>query len=294
MNEIPVTNSDSGTPVYERRRDKIRRHSIFLLPNSLTITALFCAFYAITESMHGRFEHAARFIFLAMILDGMDGRVARLTNTQSTFGEQLDSLADMVSFGVAPALIVYNWQLFHFGKLGYAIAFIYCACAASRLALFNTLIGKTDKKWFIGIPSPTAAALIVGLVWLGCRHLDLFYAYGSLSVLLMTLFAGLSMVAPVRFWSFKEFAGRRIPFAAMIGLILLLALLALEPAGVLFGLFFLYSLSGYVLYIRDWWRHKQGQTDVHPAEHSVLETDILLSEEDPVPEKRSTEHQTLQ
>lgn len=256
--------SHHDTPQYDvaslkqRRRDKIRRNSIYLLPNSFTIAALFCAFFAITESMHGRFETAAKYIFVAMILDGMDGRVARLTNTQSAFGEQLDSLADMVSFGVAPALIVYNWQLHQFGKLGYAIAFIYCACAALRLALFNTLIGKVDKRWFIGIPSPTAAALIMGLVWLGKRHPNLF-DHGSLFVLLMTLFAGLSMVAQIRFWSFKEFTGRRrVPIFTMIGLILILALLALEPAGMLFGFFFVYSLSGYAIYIwQKWHNHQQ-------------------------------------
>ena len=147
------------------QRNSLRRNSIYLLPNSFTIAALFCAFFAITQSMHKHFEIAAIAVFLSMLLDGMDGRVARLTNSQSAFGEQLDSLADMVSFGVAPALIIYKWQLSQFGKIGYSVAFIYCACAALRLALFNTLIGKVDKRWFIGVPSPTAAALIVGLIW---------------------------------------------------------------------------------------------------------------------------------
>ena len=128
-------------------RNSLRRNSIYLLPNSFTIAALFCAFFAITQSMHGRYETAAIAVFLSMLLDGMDGRVARLTNSQSAFGEQLDSLADMVSFGVAPALIAYKWQLWQFGKIGYSVAFIYCACAALRLALFNTLIGKVDKRW---------------------------------------------------------------------------------------------------------------------------------------------------
>lgn len=255
----------------ERRRDKLRRNSIYVLPNSFTIAALFCAFYAITQSMHGRFDSAAQFIFLSMILDGMDGRVARLTNSQSAFGEQLDSLADMVSFGVAPALIVYNWQLFHFGKLGYAIAFIYCACAALRLALFNTLIGKVDKKWFIGIPSPTAAALVVGMVWLGRHHASWFDKDGSILVLLMTLFAGLSMVAQVRFWSFKEFKRTRMSIVGMIVLILLLGLLAVEPAGVLFAFFFSYSLSGYVMHgWKKWQQHqqkKQPETNTPPSKN---------------------------
>ena len=148
-------------------RRSLRQNSIYVLPNSFTIAALFSAFYAITQAMHGYYETAAIAVFISMLLDGMDGRVARWTNSQSAFGEQLDSLADMVSFGVAPALIAYKWQLFHFGKIGYTVAFIYCACAALRLALFNTLIGngKADKRWFVGVPSPTAAALIVGLIW---------------------------------------------------------------------------------------------------------------------------------
>ncbi|MDO4433910.1 MAG: CDP-diacylglycerol--serine O-phosphatidyltransferase [Alysiella sp.] len=248
---------ENRNPPYLGRRQKLRQNSIYLLPNSFTIAALFCAFYAITQSMHGRFASAAIFIFLAMLLDGMDGRVARWTQSQSAFGEQLDSLADMVSFGVAPALIVYNWQLHEFGKIGYAVAFVYCACAALRLALFNTLIGKVDKKWFIGIPSPTAAALVIGMVWLGYRYPSLFDGK-SLSVLLMTLFAGLSMVVQIRFWSFKEWhIRRRAPFFSMVVVILILAMLAMEPAGVLFGFFLCYSLSGYVYWAWTKWKKRQ-------------------------------------
>lgn len=231
--------------ILERRRQQLKQNSIYLLPNAFTIAALFFAFYAITQAMHGRFESASIAIFFSMILDGMDGRVARWTNSQSAFGEQLDSLADMVSFGVAPAIVVYTWQLHQFGKLGYCVAFIYCACAALRLALFNTLIGKVDKKWFIGVPSPTAAALVIGMVWLGCRHQEQM-AFNSYLVLLLTLFAGLSMVAQIRFWSFKDMKNRRVPFVAIIVFMLLLTLLALEPAGVLFACALIYSLSGYV------------------------------------------------
>ena len=178
------------------------QNSIYLLPNSFTIAALFCAFFAITQSMHGRYETAAIAVFLSMLLDGMDGRVARLTNSQSAFGEQLDSLADMVSFGVAPALIAYKWQLWQFGKIGYSVAFIYCACAALRLALFNTLIGKVDKRWFIGVPSPTAAALIVGLIWVN-HSIERFpgvhwWALG------ITLFAGISMIVQIPFGALKK------------------------------------------------------------------------------------------
>ncbi|MDO5356383.1 MAG: CDP-diacylglycerol--serine O-phosphatidyltransferase [Conchiformibius sp.] len=239
----------------------MRQNSIYLLPNSFTVAALFSAFYAITESMHDNFETAAIAVFVSMLLDGMDGRVARWTNSQSAFGEQLDSLADMVSFGVAPALIVYNWQLYQFGKLGYGIAFVYCACAALRLALFNTLIGKVDKKWFIGIPSPTAAALVAGLIWVdrsfngfdGIRWLALF----------ITLFAGLSMVVQIPFWSFKEVnVKRKVPFLGMIVLVLALMVVALEPALMLFLLFFVYSLSGYVMYgWQKWQQRRSGATE---------------------------------
>lgn len=241
------------------KRISLRQNSIYLLPNSFTIAALFCAFFAITQSMHGRYETAAIAVFISMLLDGMDGRIARWTNSQSAFGEQLDSLADMVSFGVAPALIAYKWQLWQFGKLGYSVAFIYCACAALRLALFNTLIGKVSKRWFIGIPSPTAAALIVGLIWVN-------HSYERVPAvewicLLITLFAGLSMVAQVPFWSFKEINIRRkVPFFAMIVAMLVLLIIAMEPSLVLFLFFLGYSLSGYVMFGWRWLkRRRQGK-----------------------------------
>lgn len=240
----------------------MRQNSIYLLPNSFTLAALFAAFYAITESMHDRFEVAAIAVFISMLLDGMDGRVARWTNSQSAFGEQLDSLADMVSFGVAPALIVYNWQLYHFGKLGYVVAFVYCACAALRLALFNTLIGKVDKKWFIGIPSPTAAALVAGLVWVD-RSFGGFDGMRWLA-LLITLFAGLSMVVQIPFWSFKEInVKRKVPFLGMILFVLIFMIIALEPGLVLFLFFFIYSLSGYVMYIWKIWQQKNQVSETN-------------------------------
>ena len=227
----------------------LRQNSIYLLPNSFTVAALFSAFYAITQSMHGPYETAAIAVFISMLLDGMDGRVARLTNSQSAFGEQLDSLADMVSFGVAPALIAYKWQLWQFGKIGYSVAFIYCACAALRLALFNTLIGKVDKRWFIGVPSPTAAALIVGLIWVN-HSVEKFPAvhWWALGI---TLFAGLSMIVQIPFWSFKEINIRRqVPFVGMLIAVLLLLLITWEPSLVLFLFFFGYSLSGYIMAAR--------------------------------------------
>ena len=232
-------------------RNSIRKNSIYLLPNSFTIAALFCAFFAITQSMHGRYETAAIAVFLSMLLDGMDGRVARLTNSQSAFGEQLDSLADMVRFGGAPARIAYKWQLWQFGNIGSSVACIYCACAALRLALFNTLIGKVDKRWFIGVPSPTAAALIVGLIWVN-HSIERFpgvhwWALG------ITLFAGISMIVQIPFWSFK----------GMVLAVLVLLLINWEPSLVLFLFFLGYSLSGYVMAVIRWFkkRHKAHKHD---------------------------------
>ena len=244
------------------RREAFRQNSIYLLPNAFTLAALFCAFFAITQSMHGRYDTAAVAVFVSMLLDGMDGRVARWTNSQSAFGEQLDSLADMVSFGVAPALIAYKWQLFEFGRIGYSVAFIYCACAALRLALFNTLIGKVDKRWFIGIPSPTAAALVIGLVWMD-------HSLGSLPLarwwcLIITLFAGLSMVAQVRFWSFKEINVRRkVPFFGLLLAVIGFLVITWEPSLVLFLLFLAYSLSGYVMWF---WQRSRKQKEQQEAE----------------------------
>ena len=250
------------------RREAFRQNSIYLLPNAFTLAALFCAFFAITQSMHGRYDTAAVAVFVSMLLDGMDGRVARWTNSQSAFGEQLDSLADMVSFGVAPALIAYKWQLFEFGRIGYSAAFIYCACAALRLALFNTLIGKVDKRWFIGIPSPTAAALVIGLVWMD-------HSLGSLPLarwwcLIITLFAGLSMVAQVRFWSFKEINVRRkVPFFGLLLAVIGFLVITWEPSLVLFLLFLAYSLSGYVMWF---WQRDRKQKEQQEAEKETEAT----------------------
>lgn len=231
-------------------RGRLRDNSIYLLPNAFTLAALFAAFFAITQAMHGHYGTAAVSVFIAMLLDGMDGRVARWTHSQSAFGAQLDSLADMVSFGVAPALIAYKWQLFQLGKIGYSVAFIYCACAALRLALFNTLIGKADKRWFIGIPSPTAAALVIGLVWVNQSFEKLPYV--TWLCLAVTLFAGLSMVVQIPFWSFKEINVRsKVPFFVMILAVIGLLVVTWQPSLVLFIFFLGYALSGYVHYV---WR----------------------------------------
>src|ERR1700681_3788491 len=157
-------------------KNRIRRRGIYLLPNLLTTAALFAGFYAIVQAMNGRFDQSAVAIFVAMVLDGLDGRVARLTKTQSAFGAEYDSLSDMVSFGAAPALVIYEWSLKGMGKLGWFAAFVYCACAALRLARFNTNIDVVDKRYFQGMPSPAAAVLCAGVIWviddLGVRRED--------------------------------------------------------------------------------------------------------------------------
>ena len=191
----------------------LRRRGIYLLPNLLTTASLFSGFYAIVQAMNNRFESAAIAIFVAMVLDGLDGRIARMTHTQSEFGAQYDSLSDMVSFGAAPALVMYVWALKDMGKLGWIAAFVYCAGAALRLARFNTNIDVVDKRYFQGLPSPMAAALLAGLVWV-------FDDFGIdrelwLSVIawLFTMFAGMTMVTNVPFYSFKEFNLKRaVPF----------------------------------------------------------------------------------
>lgn len=227
----------------------LRRRGIFLLPNLFTTAALFSGFYAIVQAMNNRFEHAAVAIFVAMVLDGLDGRVARLTRTQSEFGAEYDSLSDMVSFGVAPALVIYEWAFKGMGKLGWFAAFIYCAATALRLARFNTNIDVVDKRYFQGLPSPAAAALVAGFVWV---MLD--YEFTGEEVrwyaLILTVFAGLSMVSNLPFYSFKDFNMRKsVPFVVIFLVALFFVLISSYPPGVLFGLFLVYAVSGYVLWV---------------------------------------------
>ena len=227
----------------------LRRRGIYLLPNLFTTAALFAGFYAIVQAMNNRFEHAAVAIFIAMVLDGLDGRVARLTRTQSEFGAEYDSLSDMVSFGVAPALVIYEWAFRGMGKLGWFAAFIYCASTALRLARFNTNIDVVDKRFFQGLPSPAAAALVAGFVWV---MLD--YGYSGEDVrwyaAALTVFAGLSMVSNLPFYSFKDFNMRKsVPFVVIFLIALFFILISSYPPGVLFALFMSYALSGYVLWV---------------------------------------------
>lgn len=227
---------------------KVRHRGVYLLPNLFTTGALFAGFYAIVSAMQGSFESAAIAIFIAMILDGLDGRVARLTNTSSVFGEQYDSLSDMVSFGLAPALVVFSWSLQDLGKLGWAAAFIYAACAALRLARFNAQIGVVDKKHFVGLASPAAAAIITGIVWVWSSADP--YSWVGYPIALVTALVGLLMVSNIRYSSFKgiDFRGR-VPFVGMLAVVFIFALLMIDAARVLLLMSVAYGLSGPVMAI---------------------------------------------
>lgn len=227
---------------------KVRHRGVYLLPNLFTTGALFCGFYAIISGMHGNFGHAAVAILLAMLLDGMDGRVARMTNTQSAFGEQYDSLADMVSFGVAPALVMFSWVLHDLGRWGWAAAFIYTACAALRLARFNTQIGIVDKNYFIGLASPMAAAIIAATVW---TWSDLRpEGVWAMAVAVLTAFSGLLMVSSFRYTSFKsvDFRGR-VPFGVMLLIVLVFAALIIYQEKGLLAISVIYGLSAPSLWL---------------------------------------------
>ena len=232
------------------RQQLLRKRGIYLLPNAFTTAALFGGFFAIVQAMNLRFEATAIAIFVAMVLDGMDGRVARMTHTQSAFGEQYDSLSDMVSFGVAPALVMYEWVLKDLGRWGWLAAFVYCAGAALRLARFNTNIGSVDKRFFQGMPSPAAAALIAGFVWLAIDNkvpVNLFWL--PWVAFALTLYAGVTMVSNAPFYSGKALDVRhRVPFVAILAVVLVFVLISSDPPLMLFGLFVLYGLSGYAFW----------------------------------------------
>lgn len=228
---------------------KTPRKGVYILPNLFTLAALFGGFYAVVMAINSRFDLAATGIFIAMVLDSLDGRVARMTNTQSAFGEQMDSLSDMVSFGAAPALISYVWALQGLGRWGWIAAFVYCACAALRLARFNVNTAVVDKRYFQGLPSPAAAALLAGFIWVmndqGWGGAQLAWPTFALS-----LFAGLSMVTNVPFYSFKDIQFKRsVPFIVIVLIVLAIAVINIDPPIVMFLVFVVYALSGYVIYV---------------------------------------------
>jgi CDP-diacylglycerol---serine O-phosphatidyltransferase len=232
------------------------RKGIYVLPNLFTLAALFGGFYAIVMAMNGRFDMAAIGVFCAMVLDSLDGRVARMTNTQSAFGEQMDSLSDMVSFGAAPALIAYEWSLKGLGRWGWIAAFVYCACAALRLARFNVNTAVVDKRFFQGLPSPAAAALVMGFIAI-MTDAEVVAAGMAWPMFVVALFAGLSMVTNVPFYSFKDISMKKsVPFVVIVLIALGIAVVNIHPPIVLFALFVVYGLSGYGMYI---WRRFKGE-----------------------------------
>ncbi len=259
MSEEPRLPATEGVESTEPPRP--RRKGIYVLPNGITLAALFASFYSIVMAMNGRFEAAAIGIFCAAVLDSLDGRVARMTNSQSAFGEQMDSLCDMVGFGAAPALIVYEWALKGLGKMGWIPAFVYIAGAALRLARFNTNIGIVDKRYFQGLPSPAAAALVMGLIWvmddLGYQAV---YKIGWLAwiAFAVTLYAGLTMVTNVPFYSFKVVGAKQtVPFVVIVAIALAIAVISQNPPLALFVLFCIYGVSGYGIYA---WRRFKGES----------------------------------
>ena len=224
---------------------------IYFLPNLMTTAALFAGFYAVIAGMNGQFEAGAVAIFIAMVFDGLDGRIARMTGSTSAFGAEYDSLADMVSFGLAPALLLYSWGVSEFGKLGWLAAFIYTAGAALRLARFNVQASSLDKKYFQGLPSPAAAALVAGWVWVNESHQLDSGTWGHLMGAVLLVAAGLLMVSNVRYLSGKELNLKdKVPFVALLVAVLVLVVITIEPALVLWGFFAAYAVSGPVMTLR--------------------------------------------
>ena len=245
-----VTRDEEGEKLLPKRRK-----GIYILPNLFTLAALFGGFYAIVMAMNGRFDMAAIGIFCAMVLDSLDGRVARMTNTQSAFGEQMDSLSDMVSFGAAPALISYIWALNGLGRWGWFASFVYCACAALRLARFNVNTAVVDKRYFQGLPSPAAAALVAGFLWIATEW-NIKGADVAWYMLVLVLFSGLTMVTNVPFYSFKDVQMKKsVPFVVIVAIALGIAVINIDPPTVLFALFVIYGISGYLIY---GWRKAKG------------------------------------
>ena len=242
------------------KSDKSIRKGIYILPNLLTTGALFAGFSSIIMASKGNFEVASILIFIAMVLDGLDGRVARMTNTTSEFGIQYDSLSDMVSFGLAPALVVYEWSLHTMGKLGWLIAFIYAAAAALRLARFNAH-ASLEKSLFQGLPSPSAAAILASFIWVVTDYGMTGADFRSV-ILLLTLITAILMVSNVPFRSFKDFDLRsHVPFVVLLGIVTVLVVIVYDPARVLFAGFFVYLLSGPVTALL-YRKKKNDSTDV--------------------------------
>ncbi|MDF1822517.1 MAG: CDP-diacylglycerol--serine O-phosphatidyltransferase [Alcanivoracaceae bacterium] len=247
MTEQDENQATDSFEVVESEKHGQRHKGIYLLPNLITTGALFAGFYAIVAAMNGDFENAAIAIVVAGILDGMDGGVARLTNTQSKFGAEYDSLSDCVAFGVAPGLVAYSWALTDLGKVGWAAAFVYVACAALRLARFNVQSGSTDKRFFIGLPSPSGAGLVATMVWFGASRGITDGNDVAWIAAILTAGAGMLMVSNVQYHSFKEYHIGRVPMRVLLGVIIAFAIVLLDPPLVLLSVALIYIGSGPVL-----------------------------------------------
>jgi CDP-diacylglycerol--serine O-phosphatidyltransferase len=266
-----------ATPVRPPRSvlsEPFRKRGIYLLPNLFTTLSLFAGFYAIVQGMNHEFEKAAMAIFVAMVLDSLDGRIARLTRTQSAFGAEYDSLSDMVSFGAAPALVMYEWSLRDVGRIGWIAAFVYCAGAALRLARFNTQLAVADKRWFTGLPSPAAAALVAGMIWV----LDDYQVRGfevKWLAVVVTVYAGITMVSSVKFYSGKDINLRRaMPFWVTIVILVALLAISIKPSHVLWGVALAYGLSGYVGWLVLRWRTEATQKQYQSIRDAIEEGDM--------------------
>ncbi|WP_180175756.1 CDP-diacylglycerol--serine O-phosphatidyltransferase [Acinetobacter sp. YH12025] len=228
---------------------KVKRRGIYLWPNLITTAALLSGFYSIIASMNGEFQQAIYAIFLAALFDGLDGRVARAIGAQSPFGEQFDSLSDLLAFGVAPAILMYSWSLNDLGRIGLAACFVYTACAAFRLARFNVQIGVVDKRYFIGVASPLAAVMIISLVWVGMdipAVFDLRETGIQIFNVVVIIAVGLLMISNVKYYSFKTVDRRRVPFAVLPIIVFVLAAVTYNiPMGILI-ISVIYALSGFV------------------------------------------------
>lgn len=254
--DIEQDSEDSLFPIDEHEEvvsedgKKVRRRGIYLLPNLLTLGALFAGFYAIIAGMNGDFNKAGWAILIAAILDGLDGRVARLTNTQSAFGAQFDSLSDMVSFGVAPALIMFSWALSSLGEAGWAASFIYMSCAALRLARFNVQLGTVDKRFFVGLQSPVAAGLVTFIAWVGFKYQVEITPFIAFCAAVMTAFTGILMISNYRYYSFKEIHFRgTVPYVVFLMAVVLLVVIAQNPHEVLLTMCLVYACTGPVIWV---------------------------------------------
>ena len=270
--DIEQESEDSLFPIDEHEEvvseggKKIRRRGIYLLPNLLTLGALFAGFYAIVAGMNGDFNKAGWAILIAAVMDGLDGRVARMTNTQSAFGAQFDSLSDMVSFGVAPALIMFSWALSSLGEAGWAASFIYMSCAALRLARFNVQLGTVDKRFFVGLQSPVAAGLVTFVAWVGFKYQIEITPFIAFCAAVLTAFTGILMISNYRYYSFKEIHFRgTVPYVVFLMAVVLLVVIAQNPHEVLLGMCLIYALTGPFIWIYRRVKSKSRKSTEEPS-----------------------------